>query len=74
MCKKFIVTITALICTLAAAAQTTPTDYAAPHPFGQDTEWAKDADNVAIGEWWKPNENDKQPERDMREWLDQRPL
>lgn len=28
-------------------------DYYDPKPFGEDTSWAKDADNLVIGEWWK---------------------
>ncbi len=28
-------------------------DYAAPSPFGDSDEYARDSDNSAIGEWWK---------------------
>lgn len=39
---------------IAASALGAPAevDYYDPKPFGDDTEWARDADNLAIGEWW----------------------
>ena len=39
-----------LVFSLTALAEI---DYYDPKPFGDDTEWARDADNLAIGEWWK---------------------
>jgi hypothetical protein len=46
-------------------------DYLDSHPFGQDTNYAKMADNVAIGRWWEPQPNEDHPE--MREWIRSRP-
>ena len=40
---------------LALASLTTTQgaiDYSEPRPFGEATEFAKDCDNLAIGEWW----------------------
>jgi hypothetical protein len=57
-----------LFCVLAGVPSVlSRTDYYDPHPFGQDTVWAKDADEVCIGQWWisKPDENHKE----MREWV-----
>ncbi|MCF7956396.1 MAG: hypothetical protein K9M75_11380 [Phycisphaerae bacterium] len=48
-------------------------DYQNPHPFGQDTRWAKMSDNVAIGQWWQPNPKDNKSEVPMREWFISRP-
>lgn len=46
-------------------------DYLDSYPFGQDTRFAKMADNVAIGRWWEPQPNKNHPK--MREWIRSRP-
>jgi hypothetical protein len=43
--------------------------YYNPAPFGSDTRWAKDSDNVAIGQWWKANKSDSKREKPMRDWF-----
>ena len=47
------------------------TDYYDPHPFGQETQFAKMADNVAIGDWWVPHPGEEHKE--MRQWIRSRP-
>ncbi|MDQ8199693.1 hypothetical protein QEH56_16140 [Pelagicoccus enzymogenes] len=43
--------------------------YYEPEPFGSDSQWARDSDNVAIGDWWKPVPEESQREKEMRDWL-----
>ena len=50
-----------------------PIDYQEPHPFGQDTRWAKNSDNVATGKWWQPNPKERKRESEMRQWFISRP-
>ena len=47
------------------------TDYYDPHPFGIETKYALKADNVAIGQWWRPHPDEKQ--KGMRKWIRARP-
>ena len=39
---------------VTASSLVSEIDYLDSHPFGQDTRFAKMADNVAIGRWWEP--------------------
>jgi arylsulfatase A-like enzyme len=48
-------------------------NYLDPHPFGTATQWARDSDNVAIGEWWNAPENEEAEEQAMRAWFTSRP-
>ncbi len=43
--------------------------YYNPTPFGTDTRWAKDSDNVATGQWWKPVPRESKRQKPMREWF-----
>ena len=43
--------------------------YYNPAPFGSDTRWAKNSDNVAIGQWWKPVPGENKREKPMRDWF-----
>lgn len=43
--------------------------YYQPNPFGNKTKWAKNSDNVAIGNWWKPVTGESSREKSMRDWL-----
>lgn len=45
--------IWAVVLIMSALLVQAEIDYTDPRPFGEETEWAKDSDNLAIGEWWK---------------------
>lgn len=45
-------------------------NYLEPKPFGDADEWAKKADNLAIGEWWKPMPSSKDDKwKEARQWI-----
>lgn len=43
--------------------------YYSSKPFGTDSRWAKDSDNVATGMWWKPVPRAHEREKSMRDWF-----
>jgi hypothetical protein len=45
-------------------------DYLNPTPFGTADQYAQDSDNLAIGEWWKPQPpTARDQDREAREWI-----
>ena len=47
------------------------TNYYDPTPFGDADNKAKDSDNLAIGEWWKPTKSKE--EAKGRQWIQEQP-
>jgi len=70
--------LTFLIAMIISGCTQTQINYQDPHPFGQESGWAKTADNFAIGNWWqlkvKPKMSTWQKNRNqLHQWIIDRP-